>query len=507
MQSDPSVPLSLSVVPAPAGTPCVPLPESVERLSNDALEDELTLLAGLSTSASHRMLTLLREIDRREAVVAYGFCTTAHWLAFNTSMSMNTAREKVRVARALGELPLIDDAFRRAKVSYSQVRAITRVATPEIESELMPVLLYGTAHHAETFVKRFSRGLKGLDAEHALSQLESRSLELRWDDDGMLLVNGRFTPDDGALLLQAIEATQFPPRPQLRARAEAARAQGGDGALTDPRTFTQKRADAWVELVRRAVHDAVPGAPVAEVASDMPDAPVTEERTHDVSAEVSGSAARGRPTVTLHVNADALMAAGENPMASIAGGPGIAAEVARRLACDANIVALVENARGDPLALGRKHRTVPPPLRRALESRDRGCCRFPGCTRTRYLDAHHIRHWAAGGETDIENLVLLCPHHHRFVHEGGYRIERDSERGGFVFTPPEGTALHELPEAKPLPPDYWKQLAVWVEGQVDLEIDCRTAIAGWNGERWRPNDFIDALLERVGKEVPNQCCH
>jgi 5-methylcytosine-specific restriction endonuclease McrA len=102
---------------------------------------------------------------------------------------------------------------------------------------------------------------------------------------------------------------------------------------------------------------------------------------------------------------------------------------ARRLACDASVIELREREDGSVLSLGRKRRTVSPALRRALDARDRGC-RFPGCVRTRFVDAHHVRHGSRGGETNLENLVLLCRRHHRLVHERGYARRHVPQRDG-----------------------------------------------------------------------------
>ena len=102
---------------------------------------------------------------------------------------------------------------------------------------------------------------------------------------------------------------------------------------------------------------------------------------------------------------------------------------ARRLSCDASVVAVVENDNGEPLSVGRKTRIIPPALRRALNTRDEGC-RFPGCTYHRYVDAHHVRHWADGGETKLSNLITLCRAHHRMVHKGEIKIEKSADGGG-----------------------------------------------------------------------------
>jgi hypothetical protein len=109
-------------------------------------------------------------------------------------------------------------------------------------------------------------------------------------------------------------------------------------------------------------------------------------------------------------------------------------DTVRRLACDGSLVTVVEDERGTPLDVGRKQRTVSTPLKRALWSRDRGCT-FPGCRNTRYVDAHHIRHWADGGDTSLENLTLLCSHHHRALHEGRFAVRHDAH-GAIYFRVP-----------------------------------------------------------------------
>lgn len=118
-------------------------------------------------------------------------------------------------------------------------------------------------------------------------------------------------------------------------------------------------------------------------------------------------------------------------------------ETARRLACDGSVVSILETG-GRPLSVGRKSRSVPAALRRALASRDQGC-RFPGCSQTRFLHAHHIDHWARGGRTELGNLVHLCAHHHRLLHEGGYGLTRAPDQT-LRFTCPDGTAIPAAPE-------------------------------------------------------------
>jgi hypothetical protein len=134
------------------------------------------------------------------------------------------------------------------------------------------------------------------------------------------------------------------------------------------------------------------------------------------------------------------------------------AETARRLCCDAGIVPIVEDASGQVLDIGRKRRTISVPLRRALQARDRGC-RFPGCSNQRFVDAHHVVHWADGGQTRLDNLVSLCRRHHRFVHEHGYSVCTDPE-GGFRFADRAGQ-LVPAAGARPVWPEpdaAWQRL-------------------------------------------------
>ncbi len=162
-----------------------------------------------------------------------------------------------------------------------------------------------------------------------------------------------------------------------------------------------------------------------------------------------------RHLVAVHVDAQVLAGDAEG-RCELEDGPALAAETARRLGCDAAVVAIVEDERGTPLDVGRKTRSIPPAIRRALQVRDGGC-RFPGCSNRRFVDGHHIRHWPAGGETSLANLALLCRRHHRAVHEGGYTIEATGDPHHPVrFRRPDGTVLDDHP---PLPATDHRALA------------------------------------------------
>ena len=166
---------------------------------------------------------------------------------------------------------------------------------------------------------------------------------------------------------------------------------------------------------------------------------------------------------------------------------------ARRLACDAATVEMQHGPGGEVLDVGRRRRTISPALRRALVARD-GQCRFPGVREPPLRCAHHVRHWADGGETALDNLVLLCRRHHRAVHEEGFRITLEPT-GEVKFTRPDGRPLLAAPQP---PPWTGSPLAPVTErlDQDGVAVDSQTTTPGWRGERvdigwaigllWRP---------------------
>jgi hypothetical protein len=334
-------------------------------LTLDELEAELATLASHLYAGTCRWLELVAEVDRRGAWAEDGSGSCAEWLAWRCALTPRAAREQVRVARRLPGLPLIHTAFSRGELSYAKVRALTRVATPESEAELLELARALTAAQLERTVRAYRR----VSTKDARELQEAAHLSVFWNDDGSLEIHGRLAPEDGALLLRALDAT----RDSLWNRARGS---------AEPRPARQaSNAEALVA--------------VAEAALASPD---------------GNRPAGERYQVVVHADEAALAHDGEGGC-ELDDGSALAAETARRLACDASVV-----------RNGRKTRAIPPALRRALRARDRGC-RFPGCENRRFLDAHHIHHWARGGPTTPDNLVLLCRRHHRLVHEGGYHVD------------------------------------------------------------------------------------
>jgi len=351
-------------------------------LSRDELETELTTLAAHLHAGTCRWLELVGELDRRGDWLEDGRDSCAEWLAWRCALTSRSAREHVRVARRLPDLPAIHAAFARGELSYAKVRALTRVATPEDEDALLDTARSHTAAQLERVV----RGHRRLGLDEARAQFEDAYLSVFWNHDGTLEIHGRLAPEDGALLLRALDAQR-----------DSSWKDGCGSAEPRPR----------VQVTNREALLAVA----------------------DASLGLDGGQRTGgeRYQVIVHADRDVLAENGEG-ICELDDGSALAAETARRLSCDASVV-----------RDGRKSRTIPPALRRALRSRDGGC-RFPGCENRRFIDAHHVRHWAKGGETTIGNLVLLCRRHHRAVHEGGIRVD---EEGRFFF--PWGQQIERVP--------------------------------------------------------------
>jgi Domain of unknown function (DUF222)/HNH endonuclease len=378
------------------------------------LEREIGDLAAQIAAATCRWLGLVAEFDRRAAHEAWGFHSCGAWIAWRCAIDPRSAREHVRVARALDDLEEVKTCFGRGELSYSKVRAITRIATPQIELELVEMARWVTASQLERLVRGYRRAVSLQSAEAAH---RDRFLATEWDEDGSLIVRGRLSPEDGALFLKALEAGK-----QAIWEREVAHqvcSQGGSAEPEPPSGGVREhprvsRADALAEIAERSLAGASSPRPAPE-----------------------------RHQVVIHAEAQALAGGPEEPGCHLQDGPAICAESARRLACDASLLAILHGPKGE-LDVGRKSRVVPQAMRRALEQRDEGRCCFPGCENASWVDAHHIMHWAHGGETRLANLVLLCARHHRLVHEGGFAVARKPD-GSLCFRRPDGRVVLSVP--------------------------------------------------------------
>ena len=480
----------MSFAPARAGftgaAPRGPRPAHVDgpRADLERLGDRIAELSARIQAATYELLGLIRQFDERSGWS--GFATSAQWLSWRTGLAPGAAREHVRVARALEHLPKLSDAMRRGVVSYSKVRAITRVARPETEQALLDVALAGTAAHVEQVVRGWRRVDRTAEVAEDRRRHETRSLRTWVDDDGMVVVRGRLTPEAGAALRRALEAACE----QARGHDGPGSGPGADGAMDEAAgelepSFAQRQADALGVVAECALAAGLDRGTAGDryqvvvhvdgdALAERPDVPAGTPCRADGGRRKCGSG-RGCPVPR---RASSMPAVRGQTVLDEDGGIHVSAETARRLACDAGKVTMRHGSGGEILDVGRRTRTISPALRRALSARD-GQCRFPGC-RNRRCDAHHLRHWADGGATALDNLVLLCRRHHRSVHEEGYRITVDAA-GEATFVRPDG---RPFPAAPPAP--AWTGAALQpVNERLErdgISIDTRT-LPVWRGER------------------------
>ena len=425
-------------------------------VSTPELVDEITTLAGHLNAANARFLALIAELDRRGGWAEWGVKSCAHWLNWKCGIDLGAAREKVRVARALEALPRMAGLMAEGRLSYAKVRAMTRVADDSNESYLLNIALHGTASHVENVVRGYRRALDAEELTREAIQQRDQGFLYYTGDDGSLVIRGQLPAEIGALFVRALEAAEDSlPIPE-NVSAET--------SLDDRHHLRKRRVEALATLAESFL--------------------ATGPR------DLSGA---DRHQIVVHVDAETLKHSHAG-RCELERGPSIASETARRLACDASIVRILENEQGEPLDVGRKTRTIPPGIRRALSSRDKGC-RFPGCSFKRYVDGHHVKHWANGGETKLSNLVTLCRFHHRQVHEGQVVVETLDD-GAFRFVRPDGESFD-----RPLPETGdWHELVALNEAE-DIQVTPRTAITRWTGESMDLGIAVQCLLERRGRDV------
>jgi hypothetical protein len=423
-------------------------------VSTPDLVDQITSLAGHLNAANARFLALIAELDRRRGWAEWGVKSCAHWLSWKCGIGLGAAREKIRVAHAIEKLPRIAAAMAEGRVSYAKARELTRVADATNEDYLLNIALCGTASHVEQVVRGYRRALDAAELTREAVQQRDQSLWFHTESDGSMVIRGRLPAEIGALFKKALEAAEE----SLPIPKNVPAGTSFDTASTDDLHRSRKRR---VEALAVLAESFLASGP----------------------QELSGG---DRQQIVLHVDAETLKH-GHAGRCELEHGPAIAAETARRLACDASLVAIIEDERGEPLNVGRKTRTIPPAIRRALNLRDKGC-RFPGCSFKRYVDGHHVRHWVNGGETKLTNLVTLCRFHHRQVHEGRVVVQILDD-GAFRFTRPDGKSFESRAP----------QSAEWAS---PVRITPGTAITRWTGEALDHDLAIGCLLERRAKNVP-----
>jgi hypothetical protein len=456
---------------------------------NDQLADEITTLAGQINAANYRFLKLIAEFDRRGAWVDSGIRSCAYWLNWKCGIAMNAAREKVRVARALDGLPEINAAFEKGELSFSKVRAMTRIATLENESNLLMIANHGTAQHMEVLVRAYRHVSPQCDADEAFNHNEKqadnkksehlqdqRKVSCYQDDDGMWHIQATLPAEEGGILVKVLK--------ELGDRLVAEASQETE-IVTAVTSFPQRRADALVAI---AEHYLATG-----------------------SGRAVNLKASERCQLIMHVNSGANAGNLHAGLGANLDGQWLAPDAARRLACDASFRLVKEDEQGNVLDIGRRSRVISSAMSRALTIRDGGC-QFPGCCESRYVDGHHIKHWADGGETKLDNLVTLCRYHHRELHKGNYflcvkpethTLQRFADRLCFSKVDPYFDAPFNRSDKFVIAPNPAKFTCACCDSSV-LEkallpsiyrsINATTAVTGWLGEQMDLSMAIDGLI-------------
>jgi hypothetical protein len=391
-------------------------PESLDQLGDRICSGAVRLAA-----ATAAWLALVAEFDEREGWRGVGITSCAHWLAWRCALTPGTARQHVRVARAMRRLPMIATAFATGELSYSKVRALTRVAEPGTEEELVEFARHATASQVERTVRAWRRA-DDVDSERVADR---RRFSWWTDDDGMVSIQLRMEAEQGAELLAAIES--LAERDARRDRAAHRRSSGPrEEPATDPEPAEDESVPLAVSTERRCRALTQLAAAAADADRRAGDPPRREVVVVVDTAVLADDEAAGR--------------------AHLEGGPALSAAQARRLACDAAVTAIVTDG-AQVLAQGRARRYATRAQRRALLMRDGGCAR-PGCEETRIerLHAHHLRSWLSGGRTDVSNMVLLCDVDHGLVHDHDLVLSRPG--GRLLAVAADGQRLWDRPRSR-----------------------------------------------------------
>jgi hypothetical protein len=432
------------------------------------LEDRLVRDASSIAAAMCRWLELLGELVRRGVWVDQGARTPGVWLSWRLGIDGSTAREYVRVALRLADLPQVRERFAAGTLSYSKVRAITRVAVAVSEELLLAWADDATAAQLERIV----RGLRTTQRAQRQEQLDGGDrrfgVRLRSLADGTaeLVVRGPVDDvcaiEDGLRLLAGTLAAD-------RAGAEGPVDGAPAGAIDPPGT-------ADPAAVRSSADD--PAGRASDLAPETQSPRVTAaDQVEALGHVVAAAVAAGVPADTSGLDRTTLVlqVEGRELATEVADGPDLVPvrdahgriramdrRVLRRLACTAGVITAVLDGDGSPLDLGRRQRYTNAALRRAVQLRDRHCT-FPGCHATRHLHVHHVQEWGQDGPTDLVNLVLLCSHHHRFVHDHGWTIEvRADGRHRFAST----ASAEAVPRIGVLPPAVTRPAATTASAEA-----------------------------------------
>src|SRR5690349_19925167 len=435
-------------------------PAEPARVPLERVEAQICELAGHLAAATCRFLVLLADFDARRGWASWEMGSCAQWLSWKCQMSSGTAREHVRVARALRDLPVIRARFAAGRLSYAKVRALTRIAAPATEAGLAGLAGPMTVNQLE----RFARAHRQVTAAGDAGARVRRRLAWRLEEDGSLSGTFRLPPLQGAVLLKALRAAcaDLAGDPPADVSAETPAAADTSAVRT-----SSDLADGLVAVAESFLAGKVAGADDAEIYQVV---------VHAGTDVLTGPAAPAGVSAETPAARERVPGDPADPArCHVEDGPAISVSTAQMIACTAALSWMTHGDAGAVLALGRRRRRPSSAIRRAARERDHGRCRYPGCE-SRRVDLHHIQHWINGGRTDLDNLISLCPWHHKLVHDHGYLTTAPTHGGGTVtFYRPDGTPLPASP-ALPEPDGS-------IDAAHDAEITPETIIPPWYGER------------------------
>jgi len=378
--------------------------------------EQRVLDCAANVHAAHAALAdALAAFERSGEWQGAGIRSIGHWADINLGVPSRDARRLAAAAARLPELPELQAAFAEGAVSLDKVLLVTPVATPRLDAHLTAIARAGSVAQVARICATYRDVTKNETPEAAEQRHARRGVTASETDDGLIRIVALLEPDEAALVLATLDA-------RVEAAWRAGRPADDD---TPAPNLAARRADALVDVSTERLADG----------------------PHPV---VRGEHIEVRVIVDAHI----LDGTAEGGICAIDGVGPVPRTTVERLLCDCKVSYATLRPDG-ALDVGRTQRTPNRRQRRALEFRDKGC-RFYGCPNRRYVQAHHVVLWDHGGPTDLDNLILLCPEHHRLFHEGGYTIDALGN-GQFTFRQADGRViepppLHARPDATPPAP-------------------------------------------------------
>jgi hypothetical protein len=416
----------------------------------DQLATQIAEFSRCVDAAKHHLLTRIRDFDARNGWAGSGCVSMVTWLSWWTATSQKAASEHLRVARALGRLPRIDRAFAAGEISYSKVRAITRVAEPESQQSLLDIAKSATASQLDRIITGWRRAHAHESGD--VGSEHRRYARFRPTEAGMVRLTAQLGPEEALVVQRALELANSP---------------AGDSMAVDA--------------------DASGNSPAGELGTELVDALVSVARGYVERQPTT----RGTGCELIMMTTPERLEKGPDGVGGfLRDGTPLPLHVARLLACDGHRVDVRVGESGEILDVGRSRRTIPTAIGRALALRDGGC-RVPGCGRSRHLEAHHVHAWAEGGQTSVDNLVLLCPGHHWLLHEGQLRVEiRESE---LQFVNAHGLEMKAVPHHAIDEDVVASRLEAWLD-----EAEAGNLVPTWDGSRLDLHEVVSWMTMAEG---------